>query len=72
MSIHSESTTLLDYFLSNFRRTLQNYNFKMTSHTNVQDLRKQETRTAQQHNGTIPKDSEVSALKVSYTYNSDT
>ncbi|EYE99146.1 uncharacterized protein EURHEDRAFT_408400 [Aspergillus ruber CBS 135680] len=35
----------------------------MTSHTNVQDLRKQETRTAQQHNGTIPKDSEVSALK---------
>lgn len=43
----------------------------MTSHTNVQDLRKQEARTAQQHNGTIPKDSEVSALKVSYTRNSD-
>lgn len=38
----------------------------MTSHTTAQDLRKQETRTALQHNGTVPKDSEVSALKVSY------
>lgn len=36
-----------------------------TFHTTIQDLRKKESRTAIQHNGTVPKDSEVSILKVS-------
>lgn len=37
-----------------------------TYHTTRQDLRKEETRTAQQHGGKIPADSDVSQMKVSF------
>ncbi|KAJ5224877.1 uncharacterized protein N7469_008380 [Penicillium citrinum] len=36
-----------------------------TYHTTRQDLRKEETRTAQQHGGKIPADSDVSQMKTS-------
>jgi len=40
-----------------------------TYHTTRQDLRKEETRTAQQHGGKIPADSDVSQMKVSFYFN---
>ncbi|OQE15483.1 hypothetical protein PENSTE_c028G06508 [Penicillium steckii] len=42
-----------------------------TYHTTRQDLRKEETRTAQQHGGKIPADSDVSQMKSIIDQNTD-
>jgi hypothetical protein len=36
-----------------------------TFHTTTQDIRKPESKVSQAHGGNIPKDSDVSAMKVS-------